>query len=116
MYADLFLWPTVVKRCAADDDFFSGERNSDCHRHIVICVQSFRVVNDVCVLELNLLHSLASSSVFLLDDLSFYWFERTVQHRSMTEVSSVDSMVAFTRPPNTLEEGIPLESVLRLNS
>ena len=27
MYADLFLRPTVVKSCAADDDFFSGERN-----------------------------------------------------------------------------------------
>lgn len=80
MYADLFLWPTVVKRCAADDDFFSGERNSDCHRHIVICVQSFRVVNDVCVLELNLLH-LGILLRFFVDDLSFYWFERTVQHR-----------------------------------
>lgn len=41
MYADLFLRPTVVKSCAADDDFFSGERNGDCHRHIVVRVQSF---------------------------------------------------------------------------
>lgn len=78
MYADLFLRPTVVKSCAADSDFFSGERDGDCHRHIVIRVQSFRVVNDVCVLELDFLH-LGVLLRFLIDNLTFYGFESTVQ-------------------------------------
>ena len=76
MYADLFLRPTVVKSCAADSDFFSGERDGDCHRHIVVRVQSFRVVNDVCVLELDFLH-LGVLFRFLIDNLTFYGLEST---------------------------------------
>ena len=54
----------TVGSAALDSDFFSGERDGDCHRHIVVRVQSFRVVNDeMCIRDRATIDSSGTTAV-----------------------------------------------------
>ena len=61
-------------------DVLSREGQSDGHRHVIVHVQCFLVVNDVGVFELHLLH-LGIFISLLVDELAFDGLELAVEHR-----------------------------------